>query len=332
MSVINIKKDAKIEVIPCGRAGIDLNTQSLNCPFKDNEAYKKTVGGSPANIAQGLAKLGVKTGFIGKVSGNGMGDYIKEVFETAGIDTQGLIFDKTGALNCLAITEILAPSNSGSYLYRNGTADLLIDESEISEEYVKSAAAVVISGTALSSSPSREAMYKVVEYANKHNTLVVMDIDFRPYGWKSPVETAIYYEDMLKRCDIILGNREEFDAVEYLSMPGNKDNARSAKVFLEQRASIVIVKDGEKGSVAYTKEGKVIKCSIIRVNIKKTFGSGDAYAAGFLYGLFRGKDLYESMRIGSACAAITLTGMSCAEAMPNVEEVTAFMKENSFEA
>ncbi len=330
MSVLNFKRNVTLEVISCGRAGIDLNTQKLNCPFKDNDTYKKTVGGSPANIAQGMAKLGVKTGFIGKVAGNGMGDYIKEVFETAGIDTRGLVFDKTGAPNCVAITEILAPFNSGSYFYRNGTADLLLSEDEISEEYIKNAAAVIISGTALSSSPSREAMYKIAEYANKHNTLLVMDIDFRPFGWVSKVETSIYYNDMLSRCDVILGNREEFDAVEYLTMRGNKDSALSARSFLDKRAQLVIVKDGEHGSIAHTKDGETVACSVIEVDIKKTFGSGDAYASGLMYGLLRDMSLQDSMKFGSACAAITLTGMSCAEAMPNKQQAEEFLKNNTF--
>ena len=77
---VEYQKGRTLEVVPVGRAGIDLNTQTLNVPFKDNRLYAKTVGGSPANIAQGAARLGVRTGFIGKVSGNGMGDYgIKEI-------------------------------------------------------------------------------------------------------------------------------------------------------------------------------------------------------------------------------------------------------------
>lgn len=330
MAQISMNRNRMIELILCGRAGIDLNTQNLNCAFKDNEFYKKTVGGSPANIAQGLARLGVRTGFIGKVSGNGMGEYIKEVFEQSGIDTKGLIFDKSGAPNCLAITEIRSPTNSGSYFYRNGTSDMLLHENEISEEYVKNASAVLISGTALSQNPSREAMYKIAEYANRNNTMLIMDIDYRPFGWESKTETSVYYNDILQRCDVILGNREEFDAVEYLTMPGNKDNLVSARRFLEKNAQLVIVKDGEKGSMAVTKDGTIERCSVIEVPIKKTFGSGDAYAAGLFYGLLRDMPLAEAMRFGSACAAITLMGMSCAEAMPTIEQVQEFLAKHTF--
>lgn len=330
MPVVKFKPNMPIEIISCGRAGIDLNTQKLNCPLKDNDVYVKTVGGSPANIVQGLAHLGVKAGFIGKVAGNGMGDYIKEVFTNKGIDTKGLIFDQTGAPNCLAITEILSPSNSGSYFYRNGTADLLLDEHDISEDYIKNSAAVIISGTALSQNPSRDAMYKIAEYANKHGTLLIMDIDFRPYGWVSKEETSVHYNAVLSQCDIILGNREEFDAVEYTTMPNNRDNIKSAKVFLDKKAQLVIIKDGERGSLAVTRDGSITPCSIIDVPIKKTFGSGDAYAAGLLCGLLKGYELLPAMQLGSACAAITLTGMSCAEAMPTLEQAEQFLAQSKF--
>ncbi len=330
MSFVKYKKNAKIEVIPIGRANVDFNTQTLNVPFKDNDTYKISVGGSPANIAQGVARLGVKTGFIGKISNDGMGEYIKEVFEDEGIDTTQLIFDEHGAPNCIAITEIISPSNSGSYMYRNGTADTLLAADEIDENYIKDAAAVVISGTALSTEPTRGAMYMVAEYAKKHGTLLIMDIDFRPYGWKTPEETSKHYNKILSMCDIIIGNREEFDATEYLTMPDNKDNEKSAEFFLDKGVQLVIVKDGERGSVGYVKGQEPVRCSIIKVAAKKTFGSGDAYAAGLLYGLFNDMDLLDSMKFGSACAAITLTGMSCGEAMPTVSEVETFLETHEF--
>lgn len=330
MAFIKYKKDAEIKVIPVGRAGIDFNTQTLNVAFKDNKSYKISVGGSPANIAQGVARLGVKTGFIGKVSGDGMGDYIKEVFENEGVNTDQLIFDQTKAPNCLAITEILSPTNSGSYMYRNSTADTLLTAEEIDEDYIKNAASVVVSGTALSTEPTRGAMYKVAEYAKKHDTLLIMDIDFRPYGWKSPEETSEHYNRMLDMCDVIIGNREEFDAVEYSTMPENKDNEVSAKHFLNKEAKLVIVKDGALGSIGYTKDKEPVKCGIIRVEAKKTFGSGDAYASGVLYGLFNDLSLLDSMKFGSACASITLTGMSCGEAMPTVSETEEFLKTHKF--
>lgn len=322
---MNVATDRPLDLILAGRAGIDLNTDKLNCTFAETPSFTKTVGGSPANIAQGTAKLGLKTGFIGKVSGDGMGDYILKVFKEAGIDVSGVILDQTGARNCLAITEIRSPSDSGSYLYRENTADLLLKPGEIQEGYIQRASAVLLSGTALSVSPSREAMMTIITYARRHGTRVMLDLDYRPYGWRSREETALYYTLAAEAADVVIGNREEFDAMETLSMPGNRDDRKSAQALLDKGVGLVIVKDGSRGSCAYTQDGQCVKQGVIPTKIKKTFGSGDAYAAGLLYGLFHQRPLAEAMALGSACASIVLAGDSCAGALPTLGEAEAHL-------
>ncbi len=326
----NFNLDRPLSILTVGRAGIDLNTLDVDCSFAENRGYTKSVGGSPANIAQALARLNIPTGFIGKVAGNGMGEYIKDTFEAAGINTQGLIFDKTGAPNCLAVTYILSPSNCGSFFYRNGTADLLLSPEDISEDYIKSAAAVLISGTALSETPSRDAVFTILEYAKKHSLKIIMDIDYRPYGWESVEEASEYYNKILEHCHIIIGNREEFNVVEQLTMKGNKDNEKSALWFLDKNAELVVIKDGERGSVGYTNNQAPVSCGIIKTKALKTFGSGDAFAAGLIYGLVHSMELIESLRFGSACASIALQTVSCTEGLPNCQEVEEYLKNHVF--
>jgi len=326
---MDLALDRNLDLILVGRAGIDFNASQLNRPFADVDSYTKSVGGSPANIAQGVSRLGLRTGFVGKISKDGMGDYIEDTFRKAGINTDGLVRDDQGARNCMAITEVLTPYNSSSYFYRELTADLLLRPEEISEQYIQSAAAVMISGTALSQSPSREAVFTIIEYARRNGTKVMLDIDYRPFGWKSPIETAIYYSLAAEKCDLIIGNREEFNAVELLSMPDNRDDAKSAAAFLAKGVEIVIIKEGPHGSCAYTRSGEEVCLGVIPVEVKKTFGSGDAYAAGTLYGLFKNIPLAEAMALGTACAAIVLAGpVSCADALPDLQQTIDFLKEH----
>lgn len=325
-----------IELITAGRAGIDFNTTVLNASFADTPSFKKSIGGSPANIIQGAAKLGLKSGFIGKISGDGMGEYILNEFQQQGIDVSGICIDRTGAKNCLAITEIVSANESGTYcsenkdtfhhgtyLYREHTADMLITPEEVNEELVAKAKYVLLSGTAFSMEPSRSAMFQVMDYAKKHDTKIVLDIDYRPFGWKDLNEASACYQKICSMTDIIIGNREEFDVVEYTTMPGNKDNARSAQAFLDKGAEMVVVKDGANGSDTYLPDGTIIRCGVIPTQIVKTFGSGDAYAAGFMYGILRKNDILYAMQLGSACASLVLTKIDCAPAMPDFETAEA---------
>lgn len=325
-----------IELLTAGRAGIDFNTTVLNASFADTPSFKKSVGGSPANIIQGAAKLGLKSGFIGKISGDGMGEYILGEFQKQGIDTSGICIDRTGAKNCLAITEIVSATESGTYcsadqnkfhhgtyLYREHTADMLITPEEISEDLIAKAKYVLLSGTAFSMEPSRSAMFRVMDYAKAHDTKIVLDIDYRPFGWKDITEASTYYQNICDMADIIIGNREEFDVIEHTTMPGNKDNDRSAKALLEKDAAMVIVKDGANGSATYLADGTILRCGVIPTKIVKTFGSGDAYAAGFMYGILRQNDILYAMQLGSACASLVLTKIDCAPAMPTFEAAEA---------
>ncbi|MFU0833663.1 MAG: 5-dehydro-2-deoxygluconokinase [Oscillospiraceae bacterium] len=321
-----------LDLVTVGRAGIDFNTTVPNASFADTPSFEKSIGGSPANIVQGAARLGLKCAFIGKVSGDGMGEYILNEFKRQGIDISGVCIDRTGARNCLAVTEILSAASSGTYsaedkntfhhgtyLYRENTADLLITPEEINEDVIAKAKYVLLSGTAFSTEPSRSAMFQVMEYAKKHNTQIVLDIDYRPFGWKDLDEASECYQKICGMTDIIIGNREEFDVVEHTTMPDNKDNARSAKCFLEKGAKLVVVKDGPKGSTTYLPDGTVIKCGIVPAEIVKTFGSGDAYAAGFMYGILKKEDVLYAMQLGTACAAIVLMKLNCAPAMPDYQ-------------
>jgi len=328
--MLSLDNTKRLQVLVAGRSGIDFNTMDINCSFADISSYTKSVGGSPANIAQGLAKMGIRTGFIGKIAGNGMGDYISQTFARAGIDQRGMVTDRTGAPNCIAVTYISSPTQSGSYLYRNGTADLLISPEEISEEYIADAASVLLSGTAFSQNPSREAMFQIIRYAKKNDTKIIMDIDYRPFGWDTPEECAEVMDRALEDCHIIIGNREEFDSVEWIRMPGNRDNAVSAEYYLNKNAQLVIIKDGPKGSVGFQRGEEPVRCGIIKADAIKTFGSGDAYAAGLIYALFQGFPVLEAMRFGSACASIALQTVSCAEAMPSPEQVVDYMKHHRF--
>jgi len=105
-------------------------------------------------------------------------------------------------------------------MYRNKIADLQLHVDDIDEEYIREAKALLISGTALAESPSREAALKAVMLAKKNDTKIIFDIDYREYNWKNTDEIAIYYSIVAKEADIIMGSREEFDLTEKLIKPG----------------------------------------------------------------------------------------------------------------
>ncbi len=124
-----------------------------------------------------------------------------------------------------------------------------------------------------------------------------------------------------KKCDIILGTREEFDMMERFDGNTEHSDQVTAGKWFDYSAKIVIIKHGKEGSIAYTRDGAGHKAKSFPAKVVKTFGAGDSYAAGFLYGVMQGWPIERCMEFGSAAACIVISSHSCSDAMPTAEQV-----------
>ncbi len=147
MYKLDFKADRSLDFIGLGRLCIDLNADQFNRPMEETSSFTKYVGGSPANIAIGAARLGLKSGFIGKVSDDQMGRFIVSYLKNNSLDTTGVSIDHTGAVTGLAFTEIKSPEDCSILMYRDNVADLKLDTANVSEDYIKRSKALLISGT-----------------------------------------------------------------------------------------------------------------------------------------------------------------------------------------
>ena len=327
MKYFDFDNNRKFDMVPLGRIAIDFNPIDINMPISESKTFKKYLGGSPANIAVGLARLGKKIGFIGKVSKDQFGKFVVDYFNNEGIDISQIKYAENGESLGLTFTEILSPTESSILMYRNGIADLELRPEEIAEEYIKNTKAIIISGTALAKSPSREAALKALELAKKNKTMVVFDIDYRSYTWNNKDEISLYYSIVGRRSDIIIGSREEFDLMENIISPNSSDE-ETAKRWISFGNKIIVIKHGKEGSTAYTKNGEVYKVKPFKVKLLKSFGGGDAYASAFIYGILEGWEIIDALEFGSASAAMLVASHSCSEDMPTVKEIKKFI-ENS---
>ena len=326
MSYIEFDSSRPIDLIPMGRIAIDFNP--VIPPFQslvEADTFKKYLGGSPANIAVGLARLGKKVGFIATVSDDQFGDYVTKFFEDEGIDTSHITKAKNGEKLGLTFTEMLSPSESSILMYRDGVADLMLDPADVDEEYIASAKAILISGTALCQSPSREACLKAMYLAKKVGTKVIFDIDYRSYNWKSADEIAIYYSIVAENSDMVMGSREEYDLTEAIIAPGRTDE-ETASYWMEKGNKIVIIKHGKKGSTAHTADGD-FNIKPFPINATKSFGGGDGYGSSFIFGLLEGWDIIDCLELGSASASLLVNAHGCSLFMPTLEQIQAYIKD-----
>ena len=124
MKYIEFDEKRKFDLCLLGRIAIDFNPVDTHKTLAESSTYKKYLGGSPANIAVGLSRLGKKCGFFARVSDDRFGDYVTEYFRREGIDTSRIFRCKNGEKLGLAFTEILEDSTTNLLMYRNDVADL----------------------------------------------------------------------------------------------------------------------------------------------------------------------------------------------------------------
>lgn len=332
MGYLEFDRTRPFDIIFLGRIAIDFNpafnekVREDFKPLKQVRMFEMFPGGSPANMAIGVSRHGMKAGFLARVSDDQFGDYVTEYFAGEGIDISHISRCRNGEKLGLTFTEMLSSSESNILMYRNAAADLQLAAEDIDEEYIRQAKALLVSGTALAQSPSREAALKAIMLAVKNRTRIIFDIDYRPYSWKSQDETAVYYAMAAQNADIIMGSREEFDLTERLVRPGMTDR-ESAAFWHGKGASILVIKHGMEGSAAYTADGKSFRVKPFPVSARKGFGGGDGYGAGFLYGLYQGWDIADCLEFGSAEASMMVRSNNCSVDLPGTEAVRDFIRE-----
>ncbi len=322
---MNILPDEKraLDALCLGRAGVDLYAREHNTAMGDVSGFEKFVGGSPANIAVAMARLGASVGMIGMVSDDSLGAYVRDYLSSEGVAVDGLGTTTDGSRTSLAVTE-MRPDDCEVVIYRNRAADMALAPEDIDTSMIANTRLLVVSGTALCESPSREAVYAALLAAEQSNTTVLLDLDYRAYNWRSLSEASCCYQLAARFATLVVGNREEF---EVLGAPvAQGDDAIAASLLNAPGATrVVFVKAGSEGSRVYLDDQPPVVQPIFPVTAKKPFGAGDAYAGALCAGLLAGVPLDECVRRGSASAAIVVAGESCSAASPTDAELVKFM-------
>ena len=315
-------KSKKILII--GRAGMDIYPEPPGTKISDVKDFSTHLGGSAANTCVSLSKLGVYSDSVTCISDDAIGEYIFGKLKEfkVGSDFCRKV-DKTFQTQVAVVETIL--ENNQSILYRNNSCDLQLEKDDIEKINFQDYSAVFISGTALSSNPSREAVFHASQKASSQNIPLIIDLDYRPYNWESDQIKSDIYTKIMSEMDIIIGNDLEFDIAN-----NSPDGFQLTKHFIKEKPSIIVYKMGEKGSRVFTKE-KEFEFGIFKVDAIKPTGAGDAFNGGFISSLYQGFSLEESIKRGSANAALVVTKVGCSSAMPNNDELEKFINQKSME-
>ena len=301
-----------------GRAGIDLYADPPGTTIEEARAFFPALGGSAANIASAITRLGRKASLITTVSDDAVGRYVIGQLKHYSVATDYIRFVKGEERTSLAVVETRA-ENCQSVLYRNNAADFELSSKDVNSIDYQYAAALIVTGTSFAVEPSRSVSFEALTLARAAGCPVIIDIDYRPYSWTSRAEAAKLCGEAAAQADILVGNDEEFAV-----LAGEADGLSYARSCAEKSGSIIVYKRGEKGLIAFA-EGEAIELGIYPVTTLKPTGAGDAFMGGFVTSLAEGLSIRQSLQCGAASAALVVTRVGCSPANPTREDLQSFM-------
>jgi 5-dehydro-2-deoxygluconokinase len=307
-----------VDVCVLGRIGYDLYALDHGRPLPEVERFSRHLGGSSANIAVGLARLGHDVGIISAVGADALADYLLGFLASEKVDTR-FVRLVSGHNTSLCLTEVSPPDRFPQVFYRREPADTRVEVGPAELDAVRAARLFVTNGTSLAASPSREATLAALQAARQAGTRTVLDVDYRASSWPSPAEAGAQARRALVSTDVVIGNEDELEL-----LTGRSDPAGQVGLVLESGVDLLVRKLGARGVEAHTREGSFFE-SPLSVPVVSTIGAGDGFASGFLFALHRARPLGECLRLGNAAAAVVVSRVGCSDAMPYERELDALL-------
>ena len=321
-----------------GRSSIDLYSNDIGTPFVDISSYAAYVGGSPTNISVGGKRLGLDTALLTAIGDDPVGDFILHFLNKEGVETR-FIPRKAEHRTSAAVLGIEPPDKFPLVFYRDNCADINLNIDDVLAAPISDCEVFQFAGTNLSLEPSRSATLFAAEQARLAGAKVVFDIDFRPDQWHDVRAFGVVARSALRLVDVVIGTEDEINAAmlsDVAQMSLTHSQVSDTKVAGDTRSGIefmlgmgpeaVVEKIGPEGARVHLRNGDVIDAPGFPVEITNILGAGDAFGGGFIYGLVKDWGWYKSARLGNACGAIVVTEHGCANFMPTMAEVEAFVE------
>lgn len=326
------------DTLHMGRSSIDLYSNDVGTPFVNITSFAAYVGGSPTNISVGGRRLGLKTALLTAVGADPVGDFILHFLNNEGVETK-FIPRKPEHRSSAVVLGIEPPDKFPLVYYRDNCADINLSIDDVLAAPVADCRVFQFAGTNLSKEPSRSATMFAAEQARQAGAKIALDVDFRPDQWHDVRAFGVQIRAVLPLVDVVIGTEDEINAamlddptkmkLTHSQISDTKvagDSRHNIERILQQNVEAVVEKVGSEGAKIHLPNGEVIKAGGFPVEIYNILGAGDAFGGGFLYGYVNGWGWYKSARLGNACGAIVVTKHGCANFMPTMPEIEAFVK------
>lgn len=310
-------------VVCFGEMLIDFVPTVAGLSLSEAQAFKKAAGGAPANVAVSIARLGGSSAFIGKVGDDEFGYMLADILEKNNVNNKGMRFD-AGARTALAFVTLRSDGEREFMFYRNPSADMLLDESELDVDLIREAKIFHYGSISLISDPCKSAHLAAIKIAKDAGVILSYDPNLRLPLWPSEDAARAGILSIWDSADVIKLSEQEIVFLTEGEDPC--DDAVVRKLF-HPDLKLLLVTEGPGGCRYYTQEfnGRV---EGLKVEPVDTTGAGDAFVGGILSQLSSDLSLYqdekrlrEALKFANVCGALTVTERGAIPALPSRQAV-----------
>jgi fructokinase len=320
------------DIVAVGESLIDL----IVTPRDESIEMLGHAGGSVGNVLAAAARFGRRTALISKVGNDVFGRFFRVQMNKAGIDTRALLIDERDALTTLAVVTLDDRGEREFSFFRNETADITLNASEIDYTPAEHCRIFHFSSVSLTQEPARAANFITAERAKAAGAKLAFDPNYRAFLWASVAEARAQIDAAMSMSNYIKVSEDEVTM-----MTGELDPARAGRCLYETYApDLVVVTLGSKGSIAITGNATVQRPAPF-VQVVDTTGAGDGYWGAMLHQLLNVEDsggkeallraltdaeiLGEIIVSANAVGAFCTTRKGAISAMMNIPVTTSYL-------
>ncbi|WP_254644840.1 sugar kinase [Streptomyces sp. BV286] len=279
-----------------------------------------SVAGAESNVAIGLARLGHRVRWAGRVGADELGALVLRTLRAEGVDIDHAVTDDTGRPTGLLLTEPRLGTLTRVSYYRAGSAGSALSPADVLPALAPQPRILHLTGITPALSPSAaEAALAAAATAQAAGVTVCLDVNHRSRLWTADRARAAL-RPLLARTDLLIASEDELPLV--LERPGVGES-EAVHSILAAGVSEVVVKRGAHGATSVTAEGTTDRAAR-RVDAVDLVGAGDAFVAGYLSGLLDGADVPARLHRAVTTAAFAVATRGDWEGLPTRDELGLF--------
>ncbi|MGZ3119028.1 sugar kinase [Streptomyces sp. H62] len=304
----------RADVLTFGETMLSLQTEG---PLTSGSPARTAVAGAESNVAVGLARLGHRVSWAGRLGADEPARLVLRTLRGEGVDVRHATTDPeapTGAL----MRERLAGDVTRVHYWRAGSAASRQRPEHLAAALAEGARVLHVTGITCALGPGPLAtVADAVAYGRDHGWTVVLDVNHRARLWAAE-EAARVLRRLRGGIDIVIASDDELPLI-----AGDDDADEAARVaeLLAAGAREVVVKRGGDGADTYGADGRHLHQPAHRVPVVDTVGAGDAFCAGYLSGLLDGLEPAARLRRAATTGAFAVAARGDWEGLPHRDEL-----------